>query len=128
MNEVVPADRKEIAIPAEHHHIELWISQFHTGGKGDGPAVRRVIGIQPSVTSPAARASDTGHHDRFIQIDAAGLHGHHAGGKRRTDPASRAPDVGNAVCSQHRIQRMIGPDFIFFHFHSHLHLEQLPGT
>src|SRR5277367_7082280 len=42
MNQVISADGEQVAIPAVHHHVQLWIGQLQASSKRDRTAMSSV--------------------------------------------------------------------------------------
>ena len=78
MDEMIAADGEQVAVAAEHDHVELRVGQFHARREGNGPAVGGVIGVELDVACRTPRTPDPRYHHRLVEIEAASLHGDQA--------------------------------------------------
>ena len=93
MNEVIAADREQVAIARVDHHLQLRIRELQPGGERDGAAVRRVERIELRIAGHPPRAADAGDDSYLVQV---GLGFDQRPGEtvdRGADAAARTPDV-----------------------------------
>ena len=88
MDKVVATDGGGVAVTHNHDHLELWIGQFHACGKGQGPAVGGVEGVEIHVHAQAAGAADPGYQDDIIFFKPGAVDGPD---QRPQDDAVAAP-------------------------------------
>src|SRR5450631_1887069 len=109
VHEVIAADGSQIPIAGVNDDLQFWIGQFEASGKGNGPAVGGVKGIDVQIAGYAAGAADARDHRHLIEIDARLGQGAGKAIDRRTDAARGTPNVRDALLAQewhHRIARL----------------------
>src|ERR1017187_3964843 len=69
VNQVIAADREQVAIAGVNHHVQLGVRQLQTGGERNGAAVGGVERVLFDVASNASGAADTGDNGDVPGVD-----------------------------------------------------------
>ena len=59
MDEMVPADRRSIAITHDHDDLQFGVGKLYACGKGQGPAVSGMKGVEIYVYGNSSRAANS---------------------------------------------------------------------
>src|ERR1700726_3821325 len=100
MDQMIPADRGEIAVAGVDHDVQLGISQLQPGGKWNRASVRRVKRVELHIARDAPGATDPRHQRQRLEIDLRINERAREGVYRGADTAAWAPDVRHAVAAQ----------------------------
>jgi hypothetical protein len=93
MNEMVPSDCHRVAITHDYNHFQAGLCKFYSRGKGEGPAMGRMKGIEVDIDRKPSRTSDPGDENHFIFVIADPIDGPDKGPQHDPDPASGTPDM-----------------------------------
>jgi len=93
VDEVVPADRRRVAVAADHQDVLVRLRHLQAGGERERAAMRRVEGVEVHVAGEARGATDPGHHGDVVTVELQCVDD--AQDRLEDDPvgAPRAPDV-----------------------------------
>jgi len=69
MDEVVPANGKEVSIATDDDRGEFWFGYFHSGCEGDGASVSGVVTVCVKIAASASCAADSTDYNQFIHIE-----------------------------------------------------------
>jgi hypothetical protein len=107
MYDMIAADGKQVAVAAEHHHVQLGIAQLEPGGERNGAAVRAVLGVEVEVPGRARRAADARYHRSFVPIQFALLQRLDERREYNARTAARTPDMRDAALFEIFVEWMI---------------------
>jgi len=75
MDEMIPANGKQITVTAENHHIHVRFGQFKSGGKGNGPTMSSVVRIHIQIPGHPSGTTYARNNSTFIDRDFHTVHG-----------------------------------------------------
>src|SRR3990170_3792681 len=112
VDEVVPADREQVPVPAEHGHVQVRVRKLQPRREGDRASVRRMVRVDPQEAGRAPRAADARHDRPLVPRDARLLHPLEERVERDPEAAAGTPDVGEQVRPQEFVPRVDLPQLL----------------
>jgi hypothetical protein len=97
VNEMIPSDGDRVAIAHDDDHLQIGFGQLHPGGKGKGPAMGGVKGIEIHIDRESSRTTDSGNQNDLILIEPGPVDRPDQGSQHDPDPAPWAPDMGKLL-------------------------------
>src|SRR5690554_3183040 len=68
MDEMVTTDGRTVTIPRQHYNLQIWISHFYPGGKGNCAAVGCVQSVKVQITRSPGRTTDARDYNHFVRV------------------------------------------------------------
>ena len=107
VDQVIAADRGQVAIAGVDHHRQLGVREFEPGGERNRAAVRGVERIELRVSGDASRAADAANDRNLAGVELRCFEPSCEAVDCSSDAASRTPDVRHALAAEELLGRVL---------------------